>query len=119
MDRVFLKGIKVSGIHGVLESEKEKPQPFEVDISVFGRSIAVSNSDDLGDSVDYSKVGNIVVDAVANTSFNLIESLAQEIAARILLLRGVDEVEVTVKKLYPPVSFPLDHAGVTIRRSIG
>lgn len=118
MDQIFLKGIRASGIHGVLPEERVEPQPFEVDISVFG-SFAAARSDVLDGTVDYSALGTIAVEVISRQSFNLIETIAEEIADLILDIPGVQEVEVTVRKLSPPVEFALDHAGVRIRRRRG
>lgn len=118
MDEIFLKGIRASGIHGVLPEERIEPQPFEVDISVFG-AFAAPRSDLLDGTVDYSMLGTLAVEVIQQRNFNLIESIAEEIADLILDIPGVQEVEVTVKKLSPPVEFTLDHAGVRIRRGRG
>lgn len=118
MDEIFLKGVRASGIHGVLPEERVEPQPFEVDISVFG-SFATAKNDLLNGTVDYSRLGAIAVEVIGKRSFNLIETIAEEIAKLVLDIPGVQEVEVTVKKLSPPLKIALDHAGVRIRRGRG
>lgn len=119
MDEIFLKGIRAYGIHGVLPEERVEPQPFEVDMSVFGSFIADVRDDLLDGTVDYSVLGAIAIDVIGRRSFNLIETIAEEIADLILEIPGVREVEITVKKLSPPVEFVLDYAGVKIRRGHG
>ena len=119
MDRVFIDGIKVTATHGVLASEKVNPQPFEIDITVYGDFRSAGREDSLGLAVDYSELGDIAVQVAKSTSFNLIEALAETLAERALALPRVFEVEVTVKKLQPPVRFSANHVGVTIRRRNG
>lgn len=119
MEKVFLKGIKAYGIHGVLESEKLASQLFNVDLEVLGNFEKAALSDDLAYAADYSKIGSLVVAAIADSSFNLIEALALEIVKRVLEMPTVNEVEITLRKMQPPVDFSLDHVGVTLRRSRG
>lgn len=116
MDKVFLRGIKAYGIHGVLESEKLAAQLFEVDLEVLGDFERAALSDDLDHTVDYSEIGSLVIEAIAECSFNLLESLALEIVNRILKMEHVKEVEATLRKVHPPVDFPVDYVGVTLRR---
>lgn len=119
MDRVFLNGIGVTARHGVLKEERLTPQKFEIDISVYGDFQLAGEEDLLEYAVDYSELGDLAIEVATSNSFNLIEALAEAIADRALGLQRVVEVEVTVRKMRPPVSFPLSHAGVTIRRGIG
>ena len=119
MDRIFLDGIKVMASHGVLSVEKDSPQPFEIDIAVYGDFRAATESDRISQTVDYSLLGSLAIEVATTTRFDLIETLAQEIADRILAIDKVLEVEVTVRKMLPPVAYPLNFAGVTIRRTLG
>ncbi|NNN19710.1 MAG: dihydroneopterin aldolase [Acidimicrobiaceae bacterium] len=119
MDKVFLDGIKATASHGVLESEKAEPQPFEIDLAVYGDFRNAGIEDDLGLAVDYSLLGNLVIEVVTANRFSLIEAMAEAIAEKILSLPLVLEVEVTVKKMKPPVSFALNYAAVKVRRGFG
>lgn len=119
MDTVFLRGIKVIARHGVLDLEKAIPQPFEIDLAVHGDFREAGQTDALDKAVDYSTLGSLAVEIATSRSFNLIEALAEAIAQVILSLSGVAEVEVTVRKMKAPVAFELDHAGVTMRRTLG
>lgn len=119
MDKVFLSSISLSAAHGVLEEEKSVPQRFEIDLALFGDLSTAAGNDDLNDTYDYSRLGEIAVAVATERQFNLIEALAGEIATRLLQATKADEVEVTVRKMDPPVGFALSHAGCTIRRRRG
>lgn len=119
MDKVFLNAIRVQARHGVLREEKLHPQPFEIDVSVFGDFRSAGRQDLLGETVDYSQLGEMVVEVAETNSFDLIEALAEAIAERALGMHSVLEVEVTVRKMRPPVSFAVGHSGITIRRTNG
>lgn len=116
MDRIGITGIRAMGIHGVLEEEQTRPQPFEVDVELEADLAEAGESDALADTVDYAAVAEAVVRVVESEQHHLLERLATRIAE---VCRGDDRVSavtVTVRKVHPPVRALLDHVSVTIRR---
>jgi dihydroneopterin aldolase len=83
-DRIELRGLRALGIHGVLPEERERPQPFEVDIDLEVDLRRAGRSDDLADTVDYGAVAGAVAAAVAGPRLDLLESLAERIAGAVL-----------------------------------
>jgi dihydroneopterin aldolase len=122
-DRIALINMRFEGRHGVLEEERAQPQPFEVDVELSLDLSLAGVSDDLHHTADYREVFEIVRETIEGPSRQLIESLAETIAARLLAdfgTVGVGEVLVRVRK--PNVNLPgaLDAASVEItRRSDG
>lgn len=117
-DRIELRGIRALGTHGILPEEKERAQPFAIDVDLYVDLRAAGGSDDLADTVDYGAVAVAVVDEVAGPSVALVEHLAERIASRLLAIAGVPgtSVTVTVHKLRPPVPVDMATAGVRITR---
>jgi dihydroneopterin aldolase len=117
-DRIELRGIRAVGIHGVLASERERAQPFGVDIDLVVDLRAAGRSDDLADTVDYAAVTEAVVDVVAGPSVALLECLAERVADRVLSVAGsrAQAVTITIHKLRPPVPVDMVSAGVRITR---
>ena len=115
-DKMLVRGLRILGTHGVLESEHEYRQPFEVDIEVETDLAPAGASDNLEDSVSYVDVADTAVRIVENDSYALIERIATRIAEDLLELQKITAVEVTVKKLQAPMSADLAYAAVTIRR---
>ena len=118
-DRIALINMRFQGKHGVLEEERAQPQPFEVDVELSLDLSLAGVSDDSSRTVDYREVFEIVRDTIEGPSRQLIESLAETIAARLLAdfgTVGVGEVLVRVRK--PNVNLPgaLDAASVEITR---
>lgn len=116
MDRLSIAGIHVLGVHGALEEEQTRPQPFAVDLELDVDLSRPGETDDLEDTVDYSAVAEAVVRVVESEQHHLLERLATRIAE---VCRGDDRVEsvrVTVRKLQPPVRALLDHVAVTVHR---
>ena len=117
MDRIFLRGMRFMACHGVLPHEREVPQPFEVDVEMGLDLRAAGESDDLGDTVNYAKVYDVVSTVLTVTRKYLIEALAEEIADD--LLRDFDSlrwVRVTVHKPAAPIDGIFSDVGVTILR---
>lgn len=115
-DRIELRGLRASGICGVLPEEQERAQPLEIDVDITADLSAASASDDLADTVDYSGVLSMVERIVTSERFALLERLAGRIADAVLELPGADSVTVSVRKLRPPVPQQLETTGVTLTR---
>jgi dihydroneopterin aldolase len=115
-DRIELRGLRALGICGVLPEERERRQPFEVDLALEVDLTAAGQSDDLGDTVDYGALAQDVVAVVEGSEFQLLESLARAIADASLADPRVAAVTVRLRKLRPPVPVDLDSSGVRIRR---
>ena len=74
-------------------------------------------SDDLDDTIDYGKLGGTVHDMVAGESHNLIETVADRIAARVLEDPRVERVIVTVHKPQAPIPVKFGDVSVTVDRT--
>lgn len=116
-DRIELTGIRALGVIGVLPEERERAQPFEVDLVIEADLSEAGRSDDLADTVDYGRATAVAAGVITDEPHLLLERVAQRIADEVLLLDLVTAVEVTVKKLRPPVPHELAHSAVHIRRS--
>lgn len=117
LDRVALRGLRGFGRHGVLPSERATGQPFFVDVELGLDTRRAAKSDDLTDTVDYAGLADRVVALVEGEPVNLIETLAERIAAMCLDDAAVEQVQVTVHKPEAPVSVAFEDVSVTIMRS--
>jgi dihydroneopterin aldolase len=115
-DRVEIRGLRLSGICGVLPEEQVRAQPLEVDLDLVLSLAEAGASDDLADTVDYGAVCDLVERVVAEGRPQLLEHLAERLAAEVLAVGGIDEVVVGVRKLRPPVPQQLATSGVRITR---
>jgi dihydroneopterin aldolase len=117
LDRVALRGLRGYGRHGVLPSERANGQPFLIDVELGLDTRRAAKSDDLTDTVDYACLADRVVALVEGEPVNLIETLAERIAAMCLEPAGVAQVQVTVHKPEAPVTVAFEDVSVTIMRS--
>ena len=115
-DCIQLRGLRVVCVVGVLPEERERAQPLELDIDIYADLSAAGNSDDLQDTVDYGSVAQTIEEICLGAKVQLLERLAQLVAERLLELDGVSTVEVTVKKIRPPVPSDLNFSAVRVTR---
>jgi dihydroneopterin aldolase len=99
MSVIYLKNLIVEGRHGVHEHEKVTPQRFNVTVKLTVDTRAAAISDEIDDTVDWSWVRNTVAETVQNNSYNLMETLAHQIASQILTDKKVRKITVRVDKL--------------------
>jgi dihydroneopterin aldolase len=104
------------GTHGVYAEEQQDPQPFEVDVELALNLQPAGLSDDLEQTIDYSRVFDTCRQIVESTRFNLLEALAEAIAQEILSGFRADEVTIRVRKPQVKLGGTLRGAGVEIRR---
>ena len=55
----------MTGTHGVLPEERDRAQPFSVDMVAWVDMEAAQQSDDLADTVDYGALAQAAADVVA------------------------------------------------------
>jgi len=116
MDKIKIKGIHFHGYHGVYSAEREIGQKYEVDLKLSFDLSTAGKSDVLAETIDYSKIVDIVLKTGTKQSFHLFEALAESIATQILGQTAALKIQVEVKKLSPPIDSPINYAGVKIKR---
>lgn len=114
MDQIRILGIRGFGHHGVLPHEREFGQEFTVDVEIGANFTAAAATDDLTETVDYGALAALVNTVITGPPVNLIETLADRIAAEIVTIKGVLEVTVTVHKPHAPM--PVGVADVIVSR---
>ena len=116
-DEITLTGLRVFGRHGVLAHERRDGQHFVVDATLYVSTVAAAASDDVRDTVHYGEAAERIAAIVAGEPLNLIEALAERIAAALLAYDGVRMVAVTVHKPDAPIEREFADVSVTIRRA--
>ena len=74
-------------------------------------------TDDIAETVHYGQLAGSVVAIISGQPVNLIETLAERIAAEVLTDRRIRCVSVTVHKPQAPIDAQFDDVSVTISRS--
>ncbi|MBX3094262.1 MAG: dihydroneopterin aldolase [Cryobacterium sp.] len=118
-DHITLTGVRAFGHHGVFDHERRDGQEFVVDATAWVDLAAAAASDDVTDTLHYGELAEFIVAEVEGTPTDLIETLAERIAAGVLgrWSTAVSAVRVTVHKPSAPITVPFDDVAVTITRS--
>ena len=117
-DTIRVIGLKFVAAHGVHESERVLPQPFEVDVEVKLDLSAAAASDQIADTVDYAGVAGAVQTVIDGEPHYLVEKLAGLIIERVGELIGRGEVTVRIRKPRAPITIPFETVEVELRRRI-
>jgi dihydroneopterin aldolase len=116
MDIIFIHGIEFYAYHGASDEEQSVGHRYSVDVEIGYDLRNSGKSDNLDDTVNYSRVAKRVVAIGANNQYRLIESLAENISRAILKEFPVDSVKLRVKKMLPPMNVIAEAVGVEIFR---
>ena len=116
-DQIELRGLRAVGLCGALPEERERAQPFEVDLEVEADLTVAGASDELPDTLDYGAIAAAVEAVITTEQFTLLERMAARVAEVVLADPRATAVTVTVRKLRPPVPQLLETSGVRIRRT--
>lgn len=116
-DRITLTGLRANAFHGVFEHERVNGQLFVIDVVVHVALAEAGGSDELAKTIHYGELAEAIVGAVERDPVDLIETVAERIAAVVLEQPRAEVVEVTVHKPSAPITVPFDDVSVTILRS--
>ncbi len=117
-DRLLLEGLQFFGHHGDVEAERALGGRVDVDVEIRADLRIAGRSDQLHDTVDYVQCFEAVRRVVETRQHNLLEAVAEEIAAELLGDDRVSSVRVRVAK-QPPLPGIFNRFAVVIERERG
>jgi len=104
MLKIELSKLQFHGYHGVHEEEEKAGGNFEVNLVVYFKPAALPVRH-LNETIDYTELYGLVKQRMEKRT-RLLETIATEIAEEVLKnFLSVEEVEVSIKKLNPPIPF--------------
>ncbi|MFC4222556.1 dihydroneopterin aldolase [Lysinibacter cavernae] len=115
-DTITLTGLECFAHHGVFDFERQAGQRFIIDLVVDVDLIAAANSDDVAQTIHYGELAEAVVAAVERDPVDLIETVAERVAATALAWNAARAVRVVVHKPDAPIAVPFADVAVTIVR---
>ena len=115
-DRIALTGLRVRGFHGVLAQERVDGQDFLVDVVLHLDLAPAAASDAVVDTVHYGELAERLSAVVAGEPCDLVEALADRLAAVCLSYAAVQRAEVTVHKPSAPIPLAFADVSVTLVR---
>ena len=115
-DKIIFKGMRFYGRHGWLTAERELGQWFEVDLEITADLSAAGASDEIEDTVNYTKIYGRVKTVMEGPPVSLIETLAARLIEACFVFSQVKKVKVLLKKPQAPLGGPMDYAAVEMER---
>ena len=110
---IALKGLGALANHGVYDFERDRNQRFSADIVMWVETAGAT--DDIAATVSYADIADEAMAVLTGTAVDLIETLAETIASRVMSHEGVVGTEVTVHKPDAPIDHPFADVSVTVR----
>ena len=115
-DRVHLEQLDLDARIGVTADERVKPQRLVLNITVWPKSRFDSLKDDINKATNYVELCRSARELVESREWNLIETVASQLAAQLLATFDVTTVEVEVRKFVLPKT---KYVSASARRSAG
>lgn len=98
MDKVMIEGLQVDAFVGIYAWEHEQPQPLVIDVTMVWDNRPAAHSEQISDALDYDQVSQAITRMIEQQPWQLIETVAERIAALILNDFAVPQVMVKVAK---------------------
>ena len=115
MDKVYIENLEIETIIGIFGWEREVKQIVRISLEMSFDISKAGKSDNIDDALDYKKIGKSIVNLVENSSFFLVEKMAEEIASLVLTNEQIEEIKLRVEK--PGALRGSKSVGVEILRS--
>lgn len=98
MDRIIIRDLLVRCIIGIHDEERREKQDVVINVSLMADLRKAGKSDRFEDTIDYSAIKRRILHDIQDSSYCLIEALAERVAELCLENQSVQEVQVTVDK---------------------
>lgn len=115
MDKVFIEALEIETLIGIYDWERRIRQPLQFDIEMAFDNRRPAATDDIADTLDYKAVSKRLIEYVSQSSFGLVETLAERCAGIILDEFAVSHVRLKLSK--PGAVRGARAVGVMIERS--
>lgn len=111
MDIIFIRGLAIDTIIGIHPWERTQKQPVVFDLELATDNRKAAKGDSIADTIDYHAVSQRLLEFVGQSRFQLIETLAEEVAAILLREFGAPWVRLRLTK---PQAVPEARGGVGV-----
>jgi dihydroneopterin aldolase len=98
MDKIFIHALKTEAIVGIFDWERQVKQTVVMDIEFSADIRKAALSDSIDDTLNYKRVAKRVLAFVEESSFHLVETLAESVAMLILEEFGLSWVSIALSK---------------------
>jgi len=116
MDKIFLHALKTETIVGIFDWERQVKQTVILDIEFSADIRKAALTDSIDDTLNYKRVAKRVLAFVEESSFHLVETLAEHVAMLILEEFAVAWVRISLSK--PGAIRSSRDVGVMLERAV-
>ena len=113
-DKIYIKNLVIETIIGIFDWEREVKQKVSIDMEFEFDCAKAAKNDSIEDTLNYKDITKRVIKFVEESQFQLIETLAENIANIIKSEFGVERVKLRVSK--PGAVRFSDDVGIIIER---
>ncbi|WP_456372106.1 dihydroneopterin aldolase [Thiolapillus sp.] len=114
MDIVFIRQLQLEAVIGIHDWEREKPQLLLLDLDLATDAGRAAASERIQDALDYHAVSRRLTEYVAESEFQLLETLAEHCAGLLMREFRVSWLRLTLHK--PQAVDNASSVGVIIER---
>ncbi len=117
MDTVFVSDLRIDAIIGIYDHERTQKQPVVFDFEMRFDVSKAGETEDINDALNYKTLTDTIRTFVEASDYQLIETLAERVAAIIIDDFGVEHVKLTLHK--PNALAGTTDVGIVIERPRG
>lgn len=116
-DRIILNDLGFYGYHGLFEEEARLGQRFFIDLQCGVDLYAPGNTDEIGHTVSYADIYDVVKAAFEGKRAKLVEALAQNIATALFDAFGeIGWIIIRIRKPEAPIAMVRGEAAIELHR---
>lgn len=98
MDKIFLKGLSTEAVIGIFDWEREVKQAIAIDLEMSADIRSAARTDSIEDTLNYKEVAKRVLALVETSHFQLVETMAEQVARVVLTEFPVEWLRLTLHK---------------------
>lgn len=98
MDIIYVRDLRIETIIGIYEWERRAKQTVSLDLEMGTDIRKAATTDSIDDTINYKAVSKRLIDFVGDSSFFLVEALAERVAEIMLTEFRVPWLRLTVSK---------------------
>lgn len=114
MDIIFIEDLQIETIIGIYDWERTVHQVVSLDIEMAADASRAAASDQVEDTINYKKISKRLIQFVGESEFQLVETLAEQVAGVLMREFGISWLRVKLSK--PGALRNSKNVGVLIER---
>jgi dihydroneopterin aldolase len=115
-DKIVIERLEFQARCGTTAEERQRPQPMAIDLELDSETAPAALSGHLGDTVDYAKVVQRIVDLGNHEVCALLETFGEKILTLLFTEFPISRARLWLRKLSPPISQKAGSLGIKLDR---